>query len=112
MMSDNMKIFDAWWDKNEAQFSADACHMSEYHMASVAFLAGTPQWQPIETAPRNGASILVRCVGAVESFVVVAWDKKGSKWVRSWTLANDNVQQPKHPTHWMPLPEAPEEDES
>lgn len=36
--------FDEWWNLNEKQFTADSCHMSEYHMASVvweaAFKAG------------------------------------------------------------------------
>lgn len=30
---------DAWWDKNEVQYSSDACHMSEYHMVSVVWEA-------------------------------------------------------------------------
>ncbi len=32
--------FDEWWDANEKQFTADSCHMSGYHMASVAWRAG------------------------------------------------------------------------
>jgi len=35
-----MSAFDEWWEKNENQYSVDAFHMSEYHMASVAFNAG------------------------------------------------------------------------
>lgn len=31
--------FDQWWGNNEKQYSADACHMSEYHMASVVWEA-------------------------------------------------------------------------
>lgn len=31
--------FDEWWNKNESQFTADSCHMSEYHMASVVWNA-------------------------------------------------------------------------
>lgn len=29
--------FDEWWEKNKEQYSADACHMSEYHMASLVW---------------------------------------------------------------------------
>ncbi len=29
--------FEEWWDANEKQFTADSCHMSEYHMASVVW---------------------------------------------------------------------------
>jgi hypothetical protein len=39
MTTDQRKIFDEWWDKNEKQFLADSCHMSEYHMASVCWNA-------------------------------------------------------------------------
>lgn len=38
---ENMKIqtFDEWWNAHGAQYSADACHMSEYHMAHVVWEA-------------------------------------------------------------------------
>lgn len=31
--------FEQWWEQNEKQYSADACHMSEFHMASVVWAA-------------------------------------------------------------------------
>lgn len=31
--------FSKWWDENEKQFMSDACHMSEFHMASVVWEA-------------------------------------------------------------------------
>lgn len=31
--------FDEWWDENQAQYSNDSLHMSEYHMASVVWAA-------------------------------------------------------------------------
>lgn len=33
------KDFSEWWDENEKQFMSDACHMSEFHMASVVWEA-------------------------------------------------------------------------
>lgn len=35
--------FEEWWKANEKQYSADACHMSEYHMASVVWEAASAQ---------------------------------------------------------------------
>jgi len=35
--------FEEWWNENGARFMADSCHMSEYHMASVAWSAGESQ---------------------------------------------------------------------
>ena len=62
-----------------------------------------PQWQPIETAPKDGTRVLVwrrdedgythRRVG-VDHFNVEI-----GKWWRS--------RRDMYPTHWMPLPEAP-----
>ena len=31
--------FDEWWDGNEAQYTADSCHMSDYHMAKTVWEA-------------------------------------------------------------------------
>ena len=69
-------------------------------------------WQPIETAPRDGTHILVLMEGAV----IEAWWETGfEEWLGNW----DCVTLPSHgcgccyssnaePTHWMPLPAAPE----
>jgi hypothetical protein len=57
-------------------------------------------WQPIETAPKDGYDIL-----AVEGpFVrIVFWDTaRGGLWSK-WP-----GREPMHPTHWMPLPALPE----
>ena len=66
-----------------------------------------PQWQPLETAPKNGEYILMYRKGLVNS---ARW--KGDMWGGDgWcyefaeNLANgftDNM-----PTHWMPLPSPP-----
>ena len=73
------------------------------------------EWQPIETAPKDGTKILAHCqpldieTGKPMSFSytnVVWWrrDKfKDSFW--HWRHAlNDSAAEP---THWMPLPEPP-----
>jgi hypothetical protein len=33
------KTFDKWWEDNEKEFTSNALHMSEYHMASVVWEA-------------------------------------------------------------------------
>lgn len=56
------------------------------------------EWQPIETAPKDGTSILVsngwKCAA-------VYW------WPMVWMGTTHNGM--RSPTHWMPLPEAPDE---
>ena len=40
--------FDEWWDINEKQYSADSCHMSEYHMAHFVWKAAFKEGLEIE----------------------------------------------------------------
>jgi len=55
-----------------------------------------PDWQPIETAPKDGTTILVFHNG---SMWTVLWSD-----VQEWHDANDYGYTP---THWMPLPKPP-----
>lgn len=63
-------------------------------------------WQDIATAPRDGTEILACWDAPTPEFKargVVMWDVSyGGTWI---TLPG---HWPKHPTHWMPLPEPPE----
>jgi hypothetical protein len=84
----------------------------------TAYAAGAEadRWQPIETAPRDGTSILVAggtitwhgpgTTVTLEEVSHVNWDGAG------WWVGND--EDGEHiscePTHWMPLPQKPKED--
>lgn len=86
-------------------------------------------WQPIETAPRDGTEFQARIPGNGEDNVI-AWndadflDSEGNDcgaWVFTrdqeppdcwtdgicWEVNEDGVASVR-PTHWMPLPEAPD----
>lgn len=58
------------------------------------------EWQPIETAPKDGTKILA----------FNKWGEYGvAEWVESqqcWFAGYDDFTAP---THWMPLPEPPED---
>lgn len=59
-------------------------------------------WQPIESAPTDGRSVLVFCPRASDhgyERIRLTWQKDGK-----WQGAN-NTSWP--PTHWMPLPAPP-----
>jgi hypothetical protein len=61
-------------------------------------------WQPIGTAPKNGDCILVfdfHYDGA--GMCVVYWDQE-----RGWVSTEDSLTSHAVPTHWMPLPEPPD----
>lgn len=70
-------------------------------------LVAIPQWQPIETAPRDGTEILIAfgCGdGDVPPPLVCAWDDK----VSGWLLVGLEVEITTAASHWMPLPAPPE----
>jgi len=69
-------------------------------------------WQPIETAPKDGTAILIyepppnwptEKVGVV---YVVVWE---SDYVKAWVEADgERYRTFDDSTHWMPLPQPPE----
>jgi len=61
------------------------------------------EWQPIETAPKDGVTILV---WDGEAFDLCLWsDSEGFINATAW---DDDEYASLAPTHWMPLPEAPQ----
>ena len=79
-------------------------------------------WRPIETAPKDGASVLI-----APHMIVASWDFGAKQWIvgviplnDDRTIANDWTVQPVmffeqylsnwgvEPTHWQPLPEPPQ----
>jgi len=55
------------------------------------------EWRPIETAPKDGRDVLT---WDGDSVYLASFDK--DKW---WVLVEFTVE----PTHWMPLPEPPDQ---
>ena len=64
------------------------------------------EWQPIETAPKDGSKILahMRDNDDLGPLILIWHDER---WIVSW----DNTDITEHwgdiPTHWMPLPSPP-----
>lgn len=57
-----------------------------------------PLWQPIETAPKDGITVLGYEHGWIGT--IRYWNGRKSGWV-------DEIDQYCSPTHWMPVPEGP-----
>lgn len=83
----------------------------------------TMTWQPIETAPKDGREVLVihRGVRRIARWASV-WHRDNQMWVADNPLSDPPTvaglgpelpeTDPFHrpgPTHWMPLPQPPEE---
>jgi hypothetical protein len=63
------------------------------------------EWQPIEIAPKNGASML--CWRPWKSglpTIFIAYYANG--WVSTYGSGDEELAEV-NPTHWMPLPERP-----
>lgn len=73
------------------------------------------EWQPIETAPKDGAAVLVTNGGGVWIAKHKAVYQSGYKPDNPWfcLMLNKDHIPPKLrrgcPTHWMPLPSLPDE---
>ena len=82
------------------------------------------KWQPIETAPKDGTPVLIwkpdeRMVG--EYMMAAYWSDEhcgGSGWVPVGGIHIQGYHSPTvggpqgFPTHWMPLPKAPDHGET
>ncbi len=67
------------------------------------------EWQPIETAPKDGTDVLIGWfeLPGQKSMTIVFWHSFRKAWCNTWTLFSANAVS--QPTHWMPLPEPPQE---
>ena len=62
-------------------------------------------WQPIETAPKDGTKIIAfdHHAGVVIVRWRMRWPETGCEWIEATGEEYENYR----PTHWMPLPEPP-----
>lgn len=77
---------------------------------SCAEATGSGLWRDISSAPRDGSKILL--VDASGDMAVAKWDSvsmgDGKGWQISCVATDWNYyEEMDHPTHWMPLPDAP-----
>ena len=63
------------------------------------------EWQPIETAPKNGTLILLYGYECQTQWNVCCWVEEEEQGYTGWW----NWDWPEYeiPSHWMPLPEPP-----
>jgi hypothetical protein len=66
------------------------------------------EWQPIETAPKDGTRVIARQGFTVDTMF---WSKRiwagGGGWVSDICRSETYVYSP---THWMPLPDPPQDE--
>lgn len=73
------------------------------------------EWQPIETAPKDGTEVLLFFVSDVpwqassKGICIGFWGDDGSN---AWYAFESDSNALGNPTHWMPLPPPPEGSET
>ncbi len=103
--------------KKMAEAIYDSCGIGEldYQLAKASYNAIKdliPQWQPIESAPRDGSEVYVWVTGngnykTEARFLNNKWhdyrvDNSSGYGQMEWSPIDGNI------THWMPLPQPPE----
>lgn len=89
----------------------EASGLSSSHAHRTAFAAGwnaaQQKWQPIETAPMDGTHVLT---WNGRWIAVSYWSAKDFYNAPAWHDTRSDVNHIDHPTHWMPLPAAPNDE--
>lgn len=87
-------------------------HLRDAMRASAPAGEATPQWQPIETAPKDGTRIVA--IGRVRHdgwwrprACVTRWHKieESPAYAVGWEFVSPGYADVFDPTHWMPLPD-------
>jgi hypothetical protein len=64
------------------------------------------EWQPIETAPKMVAILVYN-----NGYMVAHWNEVYGRWIAFGSDTADTLSLNRNkPTHWMPLPKAPEQE--
>lgn len=96
------------FDKWAVSPQIDACVSNQDWLTwQAAWSAAQPQWLPIDTAPKDGTTILGVCEGETGSFIMAVWWQE-SVWFTGWVSGGHRSDyEDRFVTHWMPLPTPP-----
>lgn len=114
-MDRQREMFEAWYSKHcepgvGPWFVRDKDNSDEYYMSHTqtawdAWQAAiAAQWQPIETAPKDGTAILAMLPGSDISHSI-RWNEINRGWCLTWD--GWKLGQYNQPTRWMPMPPEP-----
>lgn len=70
-----------------------------------------PDWLPIASAPHDETGEMEILVYGGDGYFVACWDRLTACWVEASSgdpLRGEKVGDWNAPTHWMPLPSAPQ----
>ena len=90
-------------------FGYEERHMQDYARQAIAdaLAKQVPQWQPIETAPKDGTQIVVPSQWSGQDADIASFDTNKSAW---FSVKLELLIDP--PDCWMPIPAAPDPKEA
>lgn len=95
------------WCWTPATTPTTSMHKWADELEKLARVSDKTEWQPIETAPKDGTHIL----GFDGSYMTTVewWEPSHKTEPGSWNLVQGCIRgySEWEPTHWMPLPEPP-----
>jgi hypothetical protein len=115
--------FESWWEDNAMQVGSSRSDFEQCWATAV--LAARPAWQPIETAPKDGAMILL---ARNQRVTLGHWEPEhwptasehhastgeylgqfetGQCDEAYWASEDGGFTEEEPPSHWMPLPTPP-----
>ena len=75
--------------------------------AQLAAVQMDTEWQPIETAPRDGTRVLLFGRGPYDDIEAFTGEFSFDRWLAAPNEASEYMPESCSPTHWIPLPEPP-----
>lgn len=103
-----------WWTFDDRQVHTHSWHAREDFIERRLPELLSADWQPIETAPKDGTEILLAswCLhdapgGPFADYTVAAWDVEDCGGDGGWATESGLEPIDFEPTDWMPVPAPP-----
>lgn len=98
-----------WPQVEQRQARLAASDLIEAQAEEIALLRqnwpAEREWQPMETAPRDGTAILV-ILPQTDIPKAARWDYKQLRWIHTWDLTPFHNRN--EPIYWMPIADLPQ----
>lgn len=97
-----LSVFNDWCENRDPGDNEGLYAVRQEIRAGLARLSSAPAWMPIESAPKDSTQIVLHRMGVVWIGHYYDEGTENGDW---FTGYDDELEQP---THWMPLPSAPQ----
>lgn len=100
--------FEEWAKSSKWNFDSSEYAKEKKEIARAAWEAAKPEWRSIETAPKNTDILLFDGDKPYAKTGIYHVDGELTGWYLL-DMGDELVDAAKQPTHWMPVPQPPED---